>query len=501
MRRTEPWAPNARVLLALVALVAGPSLLAAQTPALQAPAPRALTLDEALRLALPASEAVGLARAEIRRLRGEERQARSEFYPQLTGTASYTRTLSSQFDRGSSTPDTTVRNFCNRFTADPTQPVGTRLDSLEAAVECATRLNPFAALGDLPFGQENQYNLGLQASQLLFAGGRVRGRAGAARAGREAAEIALSAQEAQLTLDVTRAYYDAALADRLLAIAQATLALADSTLEETRVGRRVGTQAEFDLLRAQVQRDNQRAQVIQREADRRVAHLRLLQLLNLPLDTRLELTSAVEDSTLVQVATIDSLEAAASPVDVDQRAPVRQAAKAVEAQRALVRVAQAERWPTVTLTSNYARLGYPDDLLPSWGDFVTDWNVALNIRVPLFTGGRIGGSVEAAKANLAAQRLRLAQTRERAALDSEDAAERLRAAKAQWEASQGTVEQAERAYAIAEIRYREGISTQTELGDARLLLEQARANRATAARDLQVARVRMALQAELPLAQ
>lgn len=486
-------APRAAVLL-LLALV--PATLSAQ-----APAGRSLSLDDALGLALPASENVALARAAIQRLRGEERKARSEFFPQLTGTASYTRTLKSQFDRGSSAPDTTVRNSCNRFTADPLQPVGTRLDSLEAAVECATRLNPFAAFGDLPFGQENQYNLGLQASQLLFAGGRVRAQASAARANRESAELGLTAQEAQLTLDVTRAYYDAALADRLLAIAQGTLALADTTLEQTRVGRRVGTQAEFDLLRAQVARDNQRAQVIQREAERTLAQLRLRQLLDLPLDEALVLTSAVEDSTPAPVATIDSLEAAAVTPEVEQRAPVRQAAKAVEAQEQVVRIARAERLPTISLSSNFSRLGYPDDLFPSWGDFVSDWNVAVSVRLPLFTGGRIGGSVQSARAALAEQRLRFTQVRERAVLDSRDAAERLRAARAQWEASQGTVGQAERAYAIAEIRYREGISTQTELGDARLLLEQSRANRATAARDLQVARVRMALQDRLPLSQ
>ena len=51
-------------------------------------------------------------------------------------------------------------------------------------------------------------------------------------------------------------------------------------------------------------------------------------------------------------------------------------------------------------------------------------------------------------------------------------------AEAAWRASSGTVAQAERAHAIAELRYREGISTQLELNDARLLLQQAQANRA-----------------------
>jgi outer membrane protein TolC len=61
------------------------------------------------------------------------------------------------------------------------------------------------------------------------------------------------------------------------------------------------------------------------------------------------------------------------------------------------------------------------------------------------------------------------------------------------------VEQATRAYEIAELRYREGVSTQLELSDARLLLAQAQVNRAQAARDLQVARARLALLPDLPL--
>ena len=61
------------------------------------------------------------------------------------------------------------------------------------------------------------------------------------------------------------------------------------------------------------------------------------------------------------------------------------------------------------------------------------------------------------------------------------------------------VQQAQRAYEIAELRYREGLSTQLELSDARLLLQQAQANRAQAARDVQVARVRLALLPDLPL--
>jgi hypothetical protein len=49
------------------------------------------------------------------------------------------------------------------------------------------------------------------------------------------------------------------------------------------------------------------------------------------------------------------------------------------------------------------------------------------------------------------------------------------------------------------VRYREGISTQLELNDSRILMEQATANRALAARNLQIARMKLALLPNLPL--
>ena len=61
------------------------------------------------------------------------------------------------------------------------------------------------------------------------------------------------------------------------------------------------------------------------------------------------------------------------------------------------------------------------------------------------------------------------------------------------------MEQAARAYDIADLRFREGISTQLELLDARLVLQSAQVNRAQAARDVQVSRARVSLLPDLPL--
>jgi len=121
------------------------------------------------------------------------------------------------------------------------------------------------------------------------------------------------------------------------------------------------------------------------------------------------------------------------------------------------------------------------------------------VNWPLFTSGRISGARQQAAANLEAARLRAKLTEEQAALDNETVNARLREARDNSLATASVVEQATRAYEIAELRYSEGVSTQTELQDVRLQLEQARANQAQAARDMQVARFRRALLPYLPL--
>lgn len=489
---------------------------AAQVPATAVPATpaadpqsgaRALSLDQALELAHLANEDIGIARTDVARARGDQKRARSSFFPQLSGSASYTRTLRSQFSElaGSGTttptPPPTGPNTCPMFRPNPGLPIAARVDSLEQAVACAGAVDPFAGFQNLPFGRPNQYNLGISASWQLFNLQTI-GRAQAANAQVRSAEVGLTAAQAQVLLDVIQAYYDAALGDRLLAIAEATLRQADTTLAQAELAHRVGNQSEFELLRARVTRDNQRPVVIQRQAQRDIAYLRLKQLLNLPLEQPIALTTGLGDTSSAALpAAIAALVPQQGDTNPDVRAPVRQANEAVASQRSLLKAARGEGWPSLVATSNFAQLAYPSGFFPKVDQFLTDWTVGVGLSVPLFTGGRVSGGVQSARASVEAAELRLRQTRKLALLDARSATTQLESALAAWEASQGTVEQARRAYEIAELRYREGISTQTELNESRIQLQQAEANQAQSMRDLQVARTRLALLPALPLAQ
>jgi outer membrane protein TolC len=493
--QTTPAAP--------VRLPPPPSASAATVSTAPAAGQRALSLDDALTLAEGSSDQIAVARAGVMRATGQRLQATSQRLPQLNGTASYSRALASQFSSlAGSKSDTTTQTGptnCHKFVPNPALTVQERLDSLEHAVDCATNSSPFSSLGSLPFGRANTWSLGLALSQNVFSGGRISGQVQSATAGRTAAEIQLASTRAQLVLDVAQAYYNAALADRLVQIAEATLEQARTTLEQARLARQVGNAPEFDLLNAQVTYQNQLPVVIQRRADRDLAYTQLRLLLGLPADAPLALSTPLNDAAPVPVARFASNPNALGDTTTGNRAPVRQAEQQVRVQEGLLKVARAEQLPSLSVVSNYGKVAYPTGALPAPNSFLTNWTVGAQMSVPIFTGGRLKGDRMVAESNVIQARAQLGLTRWQAELDTRTALRRLDEARATWQASQGTVEQATRAYQIAEVRYREGMSTQVELSNVRIQLQQAEANRAQAARDLQVAQLRMALLPDLPI--
>jgi outer membrane protein len=466
-------------LLIMLAGVAG-----AQAPEAPSIPAGPLTLEQVLAIAEARSEAVGVAQVAVTRTEGDAIRARAAERPQLSAAASYDRSLANEF-----------------------QGVFDNID-FGGAGDGGTDDGGFE---DLPFGRANTWRATLSFSQNLYSGGRIGVQKQLVSLGRTGAEQALVGAKAQLRYDVTQAYYDALLAERLVTIAQATLDQAGATLKQTQAGFDAGTQPEFEVLRATVSRDSQTPLLIRQRATRDVAMLRLKQLLELPADYDLRLADDLGDPALapatvfaarvapVETAlrTVTTVAATVPGAPLPERNAVAEAGTVVSLREAALKAVQAERMPAVSFTSNYSRIAYPTGALPVFDR--ANWSLGVSMTVPILTGGRQKGDEMVARADIESARLQEKQVQELAALDTRSAWAELVAARAAWEATAGTVQQANRAYEIADVRYRAGVSTQLELSDSRLLLQQAEANRALAARDLQVARARVALLPELPL--
>jgi outer membrane protein TolC len=487
--------------------------LAAAIPA-AAQQGRPLSLDEALRLAESQSEGIRIAQAGVTRARGQQIQARSTYMPQVGLSAAYTRALASQFEALAAgqpvpppgtppiPPNDPTQYFppCTRYLAPAGASEAERIAGLETHARCGAGGGiDFSRVG---FGSENQWNFGIQGTWDVFTGGRNLAQNRAAAAVVTAADIELVSQRARLTLDITEAYFDAVLADRLVAIAESSLVLSENVLGQTRLARQVGNQSEFDLLRAQVTRDNQMPALLQRRTDRDLAYARVKQMLNIPGTEPIALTTGLgNEAALLQNVSATGGAAPTAQGDTNSlsRAPVRQFGESLRASQEQLRIARRAWVPTVTLSSQYGKLSFPQTGLPDFNNLLTNWTVSLTASMPLYTGGRIRGQAMVAEAAVRESEARYEQVRDAASLDAQQALAMLMQAQAALAASQGTTGQASKAYSIAEVRYREGLSTQVELNDSRLLLQQAAANSALAVRNVQVARIRVALLRDLPL--
>ena len=204
----------------LLVVCAIPRLAAGQTPEAR---PR-LTLAAALEIAEGRSESIALARTALVRNDGDLVRAKSARRPQLSGTATYERSLANEFQGVFDDIDFGGGGDGIR-----------RIDSASTTCRSAA---------PTPGARRSR-----SRRTCIPAGASAR-RNGWSPSGVEAAEQALTATRAQVLFDVTQAYYDAALSDRLVAIAEATLDQAGATLRQVQAGFDAGTQPEFEVLRA-----------------------------------------------------------------------------------------------------------------------------------------------------------------------------------------------------------------------------------------------------------
>ncbi len=471
----------------LIGLALVPAALAAQAPAR---APIRLTLDDAIRRALAGGNEVRIAEAGVRQAEGQVTQAWSTALPEIRFSLTYQRTFASIFSGfGSSGP---------AFKPDSTAPLSTRVSYLERNAGLAGLEMLASGFSTVGFGSANSYFAALTLSQTLFQGGKIGAGIRGARAFERSAHAQLDETRRDVTFRVKQAYLNALYADRIVAITEASQALVNDQLHRVTLNHQVGSSADYDLLRAQVEAANQEPLVIAARNGRDIALLEVRRVVNIPADQPVELVSPLPETS----ESLPRVDFAAVDLDAAGRAAVAAAQANVEFRRQAVTVYHGDYYPTLKLTSSYGGQAYPSGVFPSGlGEFRRDWTASLTLSVPLFDGLRTHGAVVQAEAELARAEAQLSQTREGVQIEIEQARAEVVRAQALVVARHETVGQAVRAQHLATVRYANGIATAIEVSDARLALEQASVNEAQATRDylLAVAALERALGRPVPL--
>ncbi|HYC50078.1 MAG TPA: TolC family protein, partial [Gemmatimonadaceae bacterium] len=360
------------------------------------------------------------------------------------------------------------------------------------------------------FNQPNTYSVNANVSQTLFQGGRLVATARAASALAEASRLNAEERKALYTVELQRAYLGALLAERLAELQQTNLQLASARLTQVQQFHTAGRAAQYDVLRAKVERANIEPLTIQAQNDRDLFHLELKRLLNLPVDQPLALTTQVDPQAAQSI--VASFE---DSVVVPQRPALRAAELTARSRRLALSAARSEFMPTITAFFQTGFQAFPPpgfgfpatrgslnaDSCPAGsvagrvcqnGGWFEDRNMGIQFSWPLFDGLRAKSALELARAQTRIAELELRLEREQVAVEVARARAELQRARAIFDARRETSAEANEAFRLASLRFSRGLSTQLEVSDAQLALLTAEGSTARATYDLFLATAELA---------
>ena len=369
------------------------------------------------------------------------------------------------------------------------------------------------------FNQPYSYAATLNASQILFQGGRVVNGIRAASAARGASAQNLEETRSLIALQTQTAYVNALFTSRMVQIQEQSYAQAAAQLKQAEQFEKAGRLSRYDVLRARVALANIEPQVLQAREDAQVASLELKRLANIKPTQPLALTTSI-DSVVIN----DVLASVDTAAGAESRPALASAELNARARDLGVSVARAGLLPTVTFNFNSGYGAYPvngDIFPPGRGTFRTvpcaegsapgrvcsaqnggwfsDQSFGFTVSFPLFDGLLTKGNIDLAGAQARIARAQLEQTREAVYNDVEIAKAALSRARAQYGAQQQNVAEAGEAYNLASLRYSRGMATQLEVSDAQLALTTAQTNQARSLYDVYIAAVSLAQTQGRPL--
>jgi len=332
--------------------------------------------------------------------------------------------------------------------------------------------------GPTPLQSANQ-TAQVTLSQILFDFGKTFAAVDGARALAEVARLDAEVQKDQVILAVKEAYFDLLFGKRLVAVNQAALARAELNLRSAKGFFEVGTRPKFDVTRAEVDLAN--------------ARLALIQAQNAVSLARVALNTAMGISVVAPTEVKDILSFEPYPVDqgqlipeaLRQRPEYRRVNALVTSAEASLRQAVRNFFPRSTGSGFYG--GTFRNPRTPLDDLAETWQLSLTLNWTMFDGGnRVARyqeaekNVEGARARVQALELSISQEVVQAQLNLQEAQERIGAA-------QKAVESAQENFRLAQGRFDAGVGTIIELTDAQLALTQAQSTEARALTDYRIA--------------
>jgi outer membrane protein len=414
---------------------AGPALLALLTVAPPLGA-ESLSRAQAVARALDVNPDVKKGLQDLVRLEGLITEARADALPELTAYGTFTRYRDP--------------SFLNSSSFDKFPP------------EFKDQLQPVPA---------NIYEGSAQLKQTIFSfklGHAIH----AAHYGHAFGQEELHRVKHLVALVAVEAYNDFLLGLERVRIAEKSVRQKEMQLEVARNRRAAGVVTDLDVLRFQVNLENDRATLVREQGASDIARGRLNAVMVRPIDAPITPSDA-----LAYVPFEIGIDAAVQEA-WEGRPEARAIALQEKIRQELVGVAAGDGRPSLDFNGAYGwSVREPQNFLKQ--DFAK-WAFGLSLKIPLFDGFRTSARVSQAKAEV----IKVGQDRialeNQIRLEAKDAVDRLHAAKLVLDAADLAVSLAQKALDMTEGSYKLGAASSLDVLDAQASLTQADSNRSQA---------------------
>lgn len=444
---THKW--NSWALVVVAVLLGGAASARAQDVAASA---EAITLEQAVQMALAKNPALKAQAEESTVARAQTQQARAAWFPRVD--------FSQSFLRGN----------------DPVYVFGTLLRQrrFTAANFGLPGLNAPAPL--------NNSLTRVDGQMLLFDSLRTHYRVAGARRMETAADFSTEQARQDLILRVMRAYYGVIVARENLSAAREALRTAESSEQRVTNLEKAGLVVVSDKLSAQVFRAQMKEREIRAANQLAVARMALGHELGLG-----PVALKEPQDTLNEPAAGISVMEEWEKIALSERPALRAAEMQQQAAASGAKVARAEFAPKVGVFANFER----DAESLGGGASGTNWTAGARIEVNLFAGGADRARLDEARARERQAASQLEYFRSGVRLEVRQAFLEVAAAEQRAAAARDAVEQAQESLRIIQNRYEAGLATMTDSLRAQTAQLEARTGYLSALHDWQVARAQL----------
>lgn len=420
----------------ILMLFAGTCFLSAQENIMN------LDLEKAIQIALEKNTEIKVAKLEIDKSEEKLREARSGLFPNIDASGQYQRYI-------------------------------------EKPVIFMPPGSPFGEV--LEIGSNNSYLGTIGASIPIFSLGLYNG-IGVASKSVELNSENLRFTEVATINNVKRLFYSVLLAREFKDVINQSLQNSLDQLENVKRLNEQGVASDYDLLRAEVQVENLRPQVIQAENNYEISKENLKVLIGLKSEQEINILGEFDYDGRYDISLQQFLD------DVMKNNPqLAVLNKQKEIANRTISLEKSAYFPSLSAFGNYQYQTQSDDFNISDYKWVSTFIVGLQLQIPIFNGFKTPARVEQAKITLNQVEEQRQGLTEALKTQLQNAVYAIEQTIIRIKGQDKNIEQAQQGYEIAKTRFENDLGTQLEVNDAELALRQARLNRLQAIYDLRIA--------------